>query len=199
MRKGVCILVVFLTLTLGDIFSNGGRDESYSIRRAYIDVLGVFPTAEEIDWYCVYNELGYQLAVEWLIHSPKRLGQPTMSAQELKTKLLSDEYTNKAKSPLVKESLHKAIFYLIGEKYSSDPEKLREAKLKFISYAKLESNGELDVVDRMTYQLMSRTTNLKEANMILAYLRPRLESLPEDEAWLQTLDELLTFEDVCNK
>lgn len=199
MRKGACILLVFLTLTLGDIFSNGGRDESYSIRRAYIDVLGVFPTVEEIDWYCVYNKLGYQLAVEWLIRSPRRLGQPVVSAQELKSKLLSAEYTNNAKQPLTLESLHKAIFYFIGENYSTDPENLREAKIKFINYAKLEANGELDVVDRMTSQLMSRTTNLKEANQILAYLRPRLEALPEDEAWLQTLDELLTFEDICNK
>jgi hypothetical protein len=162
-------------------------------------VLGVFPTVEEIDWYCVYNKLGYQLAVEWLIRSPRRLGQPVVSAQELKSKLLSAEYTNNAKQPLTLESLHKAIFYFIGENYSTDPENLREAKIKFINYAKLEANGELDVVDRMTSQLMSRTTNLKEANQILAYLRPRLEALPEDEAWLQTLDELLTFEDICNK
>ena len=191
--------MVFMALTLGDICSNGGRDESYSIRRAYIDVLGVLPTAEEIDWYCVYNEFGYQLAVEWLAHSTKRLGQPTMSAQELKAKLMSAEYSSKTRQPLSRESLHKAIFYFIGEKYSPIPEKLREAKLKFIAYSKLDTVGDLDAIDRMAYQLMSRTTNLKEANMLLSYLRPRLETLPEEEAWLQTLEELLTVEDVCSK
>jgi hypothetical protein len=191
--------VVFLTLTLGDIFSNSGRDESYQIRRAYIDVLGVFPTAAEIDWYCVYNEFGYQLAVEWLSRSSRRLGEPTLSAQELKTKLLSSEYKSITRQPLPRESLDKAIFYFIGEKSSTDKAKFREAKLKFIAYARLDAVGELDAIDCMAYQLMSRTTNLKEANSLLKCLREGLELCSEEEAWLSVLEALLLLEDVRSK
>jgi hypothetical protein len=196
MRRYACIFLIFLTLTLGDIFSNGGRDESYQIRRAYIDVLGVFPTIEEIDWYCVYNTKGYELAVDWITRHPK---YAHLSESYSKNKLLSDDYKYAPQQPLAAQKLHEAIFYFAGQKYSQDKKALYEAKLKFIAYARQCATNELDAIDYMASELMSRTTRLDEANKMLAYLKSYSATLPEEKAWVAVLDELLKLPDICNK
>lgn len=196
MRRHACILLIFLTLTLGDIFSSGSRDESYQIRRAYIDVLGVFPTIEEIDWYCVYNTGGYELAVDWIIKHPK---YSYLSEAFSRNRLLSDEYKYASQQPLADKKLHEAIFYFAGEQYADDEKALTRAKLKFIACAKQCTINDLDTIDYMTCQLMSRSTKLDEANELLGCLKRSMATLPEDRAWLSVLEEMLKLKDVKNK
>jgi len=196
MRRHACILLIFLTLTLGDIFSSGGRDESYQIRRAYIDVLGVFPTIEEIDWYCVYNTKGYELAVDWIAKHPK---YSYLSEAFSRNRLLSDEYKYASQQPLAEKKLHEAIFYFAGEQYTDDKKALAQAKLKFIACAKQCTINDLDTIDYMACQLMSRATKLDEANKLLGCLKQSMETLSEDAAWTNVLNELLKLKDVRSK
>jgi hypothetical protein len=196
MRRYACIFLIFLTLTLGDIFSNNGRDESYQIRRAYIDVLGVFPTIEEIDWYCVYNTKGYELAVDWLTKHPKYL---QLADPYSRSKLLSDDYKYAPQQPLSLQKLHEAIFYFAGKQYVADKKALYDAKLKFIAYARQCAVNDLDAIDYMSSQLMSRSTKLEEANKMLGHLKEYSQTMSEEKAWVAMLDELLKLPDIRSK
>lgn len=193
MRKGVITISVLLLLTLSDMFPKDKRDDSYIIRKAYIDTLGVFPTVEEMDWYCVYNTDGYQIAVEYLSNKTDK------NAEEVKNWLFSEEYQQEVKSKLTSEELDRAICYFTGEKYSADLEQKKKARLAFVAYAKLEAVSDMEVIDNMANMLMSRATKKDEANQLLACLSSAKNNMPEDAAWLEVLKTLLELEDVSNK
>lgn len=193
MRRKVVTISALLLLAFSDIFPKDRKDDSYIIRKAYIDTLGVFPTLEEIDWYCTYNSNGYQAAVDYLTSKTNK------DPDKLKAWLLSEEYLQEEKAQLSRQELERAICYFAGEKYSNSIADIKKAKLIFLRYAKQSAINDLDTIDYMACQLMSRATRLDEANRLLNCLRTNSEKFSEEETWLIVLDELLKLEDVRNK
>ncbi|NBV85726.1 MAG: hypothetical protein EBS01_05575, partial [Verrucomicrobia bacterium] len=100
-------LLFFLTPAGADTASV--RKEIRKIRRAFLDVLELVPTSEEIDWYVVYNHNGYEMAVDYLIqHVPP---EKMVATRE---KLLHPNYANTGEEPLDKAILEKNVVYLSG-------------------------------------------------------------------------------------
>lgn len=199
MKRTTIILIVFACLVFGEIFSKEQKDDSYIIRRAYIDVLGTLPTIEEMEWYCVYNTDGYRLAVDWLLSNPVYLRKSNGDSQALRELLLSQEYKTKPKVPFSRDNLLAAVFYFVREEYSTEPEKQRKAKLKFLNCARAIASDDLDIIDIFANQLMSRSTRVAEANQLLTCLKNYRALASEDEAWLAVIEELFKLEDVRSK
>lgn len=199
MKRTICILLLFLLLSLSDLFPGDYKDDAYIIRRAYIDVLGIVPTIDELEWYCVYNKDGYDIAVEWLIARPDAKLKDVTDKEELRLALVSEKYKKEASVPVTRKKLEEIICYLAGVKWEASSELASKAKLQFIANARIAQDGDLEAIDRMALQLMSRVTNVDEANSLLRILRCGLESVSEEKAWLNTLEQLMTFEDVTHK
>ena len=193
MRKRAVIVTVLLSLALSDMFPKERKDDSYIIRKAYIDILGTFPTAEEIDWYCVYNTDSYEKAVDYLAN--KTAKDPV----DLKVWLLSDEYQKEEKIPLATEQLDGAIAYFTGNQYMNTPEAKKKNRLTFIEMAKIEATSDTDVLDNMANLLMSRTTSKDEANRLVSCLNAARKNQSEEAAWMTALEALLAIDDVKNK
>jgi hypothetical protein len=175
------------------------KDEARLIRRAYLDVLGVVPTAGELEWYCVYNTDGYIKAVEYILRSSamRLLGEAALSRK--RTALLSDEYKQAASVKLSQAKLEDIIYYLSGYKGEHSAEALRKAKLALIAHARVYEDGDLEAIDRISLGLMGRVTKLDEANSLLRILRCGLDVMSEEESWLNALEQLLLLEDVRSK
>lgn len=199
MKRTICILLLFLLLSLSDLFPGDYKDDAYIIRRAYIDVLGIVPTIDELEWYCVYNKDGYDIAVEWLIARPDAKLKDVTDKEELRLALVSEKYKKEASAPVTRKKLEEIICYLAGVKGKPSLELVFMAKLQFIANARAAQDGDLDAIDRMALQLMSRVTSVDEANHLLRILRCGLETVSEEKAWLNTLEQLMTFEDVTHK
>ena len=69
MRKLIFLALAFLFVLTGKITAK--EDSSFLIRRVYLDVIGVLPTTEEIDSYCVYNTNSYSMAVDFVLQNKK--------------------------------------------------------------------------------------------------------------------------------
>ena len=199
MKRTICILLLFLLLSLSDLFPGDYRDDSYIIRRAYIDVLGIVPTIDELDWYCVYNKDGYGIAIEWLINRPGAKLKDVTDKEKLRLVLVSEKYKKETGSVVSRKKLDEIICYLAGVAGETSIELVSKAKLQFIANARAAQDGDLDAIDRMALQLMSRVTSVDEANHLLRILRCGLETVSEERAWLNILEQLLTFEDVIHK
>lgn len=167
------------------------KDDSYIIRRAYIHILGIVPTEEEIDWYCIYNKNSYELAIKWLV-SKNNIFQEKELPREL--------FLTKNKILLSKPELNKIILYVSGDYDKQDTEQnIRNASLKIISNSKLTALNDLDAIDSIANKLMCRSTNISEANFLLSKLNFFLKNQNENEAWLKIFNEILNLEDVKNK
>jgi len=199
MKRGFSATALILALVAGGLLFASQPDESRIIRRAYLDVLGVVPTASELDWYCVYNKNNsYRLAVDWLTSRPGA-GYNGTHGEELKKFLLSKEYTARKSAPISKDKLNTILLYVAGVEGKPYPVNILNAKLKLVSDALLEETGDTDVIDYMAIRLMSRTTHLGEINSLLDCLRTARKTMLEEGAWLKTLDLLLSLEDVGSK
>lgn len=199
MKRGAWILLISLALSLSEVQSLDYREEARLIRRAYLDVLGVVPTAGELEWYCMYNTDGYGKAVDYILSSKvmKLAGDAALSRK--RTELLSDEYKQAASVKLSEARLEDIIYYLSGYKGEHSAEALRKAKLALIAHARVYEDGELEAIDRMSLGLMGRVTKLDEANSLLRILRCGLDVMSEEESWLNALEQLMTFEGVTHK
>lgn len=184
MRKAVIVCLVLAFVTAGDLKPEVSLDESYIIRRAYLDVLGVMPTTEEIVWYCEYNNDPYTTAVDWLV---KQADEDV----KIRIWLLSKPYKEAAKQPIDPKWLDRNLCYLSGVVYVDDPVYIHNVKLRFIELAKKASDSDLGAIDYMAYQLMSRVTHVDEANRLLGVLK--------QEGWRGVLEAILGLEDVCYK
>lgn len=173
------------------------KDESFLIRRAYIDTIGIVPTIEEIEWYCTYNTTNsYEAAVHYLINNPKcKLNVPK---RLLKMLLMSSEYKAQDKIPMLREQVIKNLFYVVGMgnvlDYSDNNYKI--ACYKLIDNALNYGDDPADSIDYMANCLMSRTTHLSEINGLIRIVKD--SNKPEREALFDVLNVLLTFEDVIN-
>lgn len=186
----------FLVLFLLVFISKGVSEEkeSFLIRRAYLDTVGRIPSIEEIEWYIVYND-GYKSAVEWLDKYPYKINKYS------KEYLLSEEYKNKKREYLSEEQINKNIIFVTGYgKHAFTEETIKKARLSLVQVAsdpELQSN--YDTIDYMANCLMSRSTNIDEANKLSKVFREESSKKNEIEAWIKVLEELLKFEDVITK
>lgn len=183
---------------LGDSFSTGFKNDSRLIRKAYLDVLGTVPTAEETDWYCVYNSDGYVLAVDWLLKK-YQITHKHANLDELREFLLSTDYREASNIAIPKKKIEEIIFYVAGCKYDESLEALNKAKLRLVVIARSWDYSDLDTIDYLAYELMGRVTNKDEANSLLQALRVSLQLGDESVAWLALLEQVLKLDDVRSK
>jgi hypothetical protein len=192
-RKLLCFLLVFLFNTSN---ASDKLDEPYLIRRAYLDALGVIPTIQEIEWYCVYNKNGYSLAIDWILACEKY--NWTLPKDYSRIILLSSEYKELSKMKLTKDQVHKNLLYVTGGDVNNITEKsTKEASLKLIKTAIASSNSEGEAIDYMCESLMSRSTNLEEINKLNKILKESTKN--EDDMWMDVLQEIMELEDVNSK
>ena len=185
----LCILCAFL---VGGALAK--EDESYLIRRAYIDVLGVVPTAEEIDWFCVYNNNSYRLAVEWILQHPSYKWDEIKG--DARIYLHSDLYKTFKKMPLSKKQINHIILYVAGDTREATEENVQKSIKKIINNAINSSLDDLEAVDYICYRLMSRVTHLEEANYFVKKLKEFKKTATEEQSWLMLFNEILLLEDV---
>jgi hypothetical protein len=166
------------------------------IRRAYIDISGHVPTIEEIDWYCVYNKNNsYELAVDTLLSREWILWK--QPKHQIKHMLMSDGYRDQDPVPV---DMRPQIIYIVGMgDVESSPANVHRAKKKLIEFAIMHSNNSDEAIDYMCNALMSRSSNLKEANMLSAKFTHASKMMGDDAAWMMVLDDILQLDDVRHK
>ena len=191
MNRAFPLGIVCLFLVTGGLAK---EDESYLIRRAYIDVLGVVPTAEEIDWFCVYNNDSYRLAVEWILQNPSYKWDEVKG--DAKTYLHSDLYKTLKKMPISKKQMNHIILYIAGDTYEATEENVEKSIKKIINHAINSSSDDVETIDYICYRLMSRVTHLDEANYLSKKLKEFKKTTNEEQAWLMLFNEILLLEDV---
>lgn len=155
------------------------------IRRAYLDVTGMLPTPEEIDWYVVYNRDGYQMAVDYLVKEKK--GPENGWTPEL---LLSEAYRNAEATALDLRVLERNVVYLAGLwKGGEFSEQLLAAgSEKFIRDALLMADDNAgNAIDYMVNALTCRpATAEEETDLLEIYNKISLKS-DEAGAWKTVL------------
>jgi len=170
-------------------------DDSYIIRRAYIDVLGIVPTVDEIEWYCTYNSNNsYKVAVEWIINHPNYRWDETIG--DARSYLHSDLYKTLKKMPILKKRLNEIIVYIAGDIHELTEENVNKSIEKIIKHAINSTDNDLDAVDYISIRLMSRVTNKDEANYLMSFLKEKKKILSEKDAWKELFKEILSLEDV---
>ena len=174
---------------------NAAEDESFIIKRAYLDTIEVIPTQTEIEWYLVYNKNGYEIAVDWLITNKNY--KWNIPKEYAKILLLSKEYQHLPKMLLNQLQIRKNLLYVVGMDQEPTIENVEIAKLSLVKMA-IESGGtETEIMDYMANSLMCRSTNLEENNIISKIIRE--SSKNENDTWLEVLNTILQFEDVKTK
>lgn len=169
--------------------ANPVHREIRMIRRAYLDVTGLLPTPEEIDWYVVYNKNGYEMAVDYLT----KKAAPELS----KETLLSKEYTEAEDTLLDRTVLEKSIIYLTGFWKGTLSDELYETALqKFIKDALLVGDDNVsNAIDYMVNLLTCRPSSATEENELLKIFNK--VSLKENElsAWKTVLLHIFEMHD----
>ncbi len=194
MRK--LILLVLVCLFCSKDVVEASNDDTFLIRRAYYDTLGVFPSYVEIEWYCIYNsDNPYEVAVNWLINNPSN--KWNIPKNYMKMLLLSDQYKNQKMVEISREEVYKNLFYMVGWKnLPITQENIKICSLKLIEFAFKCADNPLDIIDYFTNTLISRSTNVKEANQLMSYYKSIKDTKPEIEVWLSVLNEVLKFDDI---
>lgn len=169
--------------------------DSFMIRRAFIDVISVVPTLEELDWYMVYNTNGYEMAIDWLMnHKDYGCFGHVVYTKEY---LMSNQYKHAKKSKIEKTQVYKNLIYVTGSKMEITPENIRSASLKLIKNVVACRSSDTDIIDYMCESLMGRTSNLEEINKLTKLVKNSKKN--ETQTWLDVLDEILELEDVNSK
>ena len=116
--KGILIsfLVLLLSVTLwgSEIYElKDHLKEPQLIRRVFLDILGVPPTVEELEWFLVYNKNSYQTAVEEVLNRPQTpLNHLVPAIKKLiKGVLLSDQYKLKERQFLSPSERNFILYY----------------------------------------------------------------------------------------
>lgn len=165
------------------------------IRRAYLDISGHVPTVEEIDWFCVYNRNSYELAVDSLLE--RDVSKWNRTKQQMKQMLMSEEYKLQSPRPI---DVDVQIAYVVGMgDQEITPNNINIAKNKLIECARLCSNNEGEIIDYMCNALMSRSSNVQEANMLTHKFIQSSTVHTEDQAWRDVLEDILLLDEVRNK
>ena len=193
MRKFICFFLACSFLVTNKV--NANEDESFFIKRAYLDTIEKIPTIEEIEWYLVYNTEGYKLAVDWLVQNKDY--KWNIPKEYAKILLLSKDYHNLPKMLLDKLQVRKNLLYVVGMDQEPTVENVEIAKLSLIKMA-IECGGtETEIMDYMANSLMCRSTNLEENNILSKIIKESRKN--ENDTWLDVLNAILEFEDVKTK
>jgi hypothetical protein len=192
-RKFICFFLACSFLVTNKV--NANEDESFYIKRAYLDTIEKIPTIEEIEWYLVYNTEGYKLAVDWLVQNKDY--KWNIPKEYAKILLLSKDYHNLPKMLLDKLQVRKNLLYVVGMDQEPTIENVEIAKLSLIKMA-IECGGtETEIMDYMANSLMCRSTNLEENNILSKIIKESRKN--ENDTWLDVLNAILEFEDVKTK
>lgn len=183
--------ILFEGITLGS--SAEQLREIMLIRRAYLDVAGVVPTVEEIDWFVVYNKDGYEKAIDHLFKK--------YNTKLIKDYLLSDGYKNQSLRALSIEELNKSLVYVVGGQMKDiiTEKDVMEAKQKLIDQALKCSDNTDDAIDYMCNALMSRFSNVQENNLLSRKFRDACALGDEQRAWILVVNEIMKLPGVCHK
>ena len=166
------------------------RTEARTIRRAYLDVLELLPTPQEVDWYIIYNQNGYVLATEYL---SQKGGEGVWSLEKLR----AAEYVNGPEQPVERAVLEKNIVYLAGLwKGELTPELFETSCEKFIRDS-LETASENidDTIDWMINLLTCRPSSAAEENELSGIYRKVSLKSSELDAWKTVLLHILELHD----
>lgn len=194
MRTFLILVSVFQFVFGGVMLGSSAEQlrEIKLIRRAYLDVAGVVPITEEIEWFVVYNDKGYELAVDYLFD--------TYNTKLIKEYLLSDAYKNQQDRLLSREELDQMVMYAVGTKGKAVTGKeIHAAKQKLVELALKCSDGTDDAIDYICNALMSRSSNVSENNMLSRKFRDACAVGNENIAWMLIVEEILKLPDVCHK
>ena len=166
------------------------RTETQKIRRAYLDVLGLLPTPQEIDWYTVYNQNGYFLATEYL-------AQKAPTGAWSVEKLRDPSYLDSPEEPVERAVLEKNIIYLAGLwKGDASEDIFATALEKFIRDAlETASDNVDDTIDWMVNLLTCRASSAAEENELSAIYRKVSLKSTELDAWKTVLLHILELHD----
>ena len=197
MKRGLLVLAIALVVLVGELYPSGSNQDSRHIRRLYLEVLGTTPTPEEIDWYCVYNKDSYERAVEYVVSFKSNKINPKFrlkSKYELYNLLMRDDFLIADKRYNSTKNIEDILRYAAGLKSAS----LEECKNKICRDSLSVSENYIDAADYAAMWLMSRVTNLEEANRLNNIVK---QSKGEDslKVMRKLLDEMLTFEDVLTR
>lgn len=190
--RALLFLVLVLELMLDGVNVNGESNtlrDVRLIRRAYIDVSGYFPTPEEIDWFVVYNNNGYEMAVDHLISK--------YAPQCTKQQLMSDEYIHQHPRDISVVILRRSLLYSVGLNPNKDT--LQQGKDRLLNISLACADNESDVIDYMCNIMMSRTANVEESNKLLQLFRNACALSNENTAWMRVIDEIMNLPGVCTK
>jgi len=143
------------------------------------------------------------MAIEWILSRPKdkwTVGWKNINSEDVRKTLMSQNYKHSRKIPLSRDQLNKQLCYLAGEEYTGEYACVIQARSKLIKYALEATDSDVDAIDYLAYQLMSRVTSMDEANYLKGKLKDyKLSAKTEQLAWESILDELLGFEDVKSR
>jgi hypothetical protein len=192
-RKLFCFLLALLVFNTIKVVA---KDTDASlIRRAYLDTIGIVPTSQEIEWYCVYNTNGYELALDWLMnHKDYGCFSHIIYTKEF---LMSNQYRNSRKVKIDKKQVYKNLLYVTGIEEELSLDSISKAQSRLIEYAIACSDGDTEIIDYMCDALMSRASNLQEANILAKIIKNSKKN--ELDTWKDVLNEILKFEDVNTK
>jgi hypothetical protein len=186
-RCFILILILFFGLT-----SSGKCIElkDYQlIRRAFLEILNVPPTPSELEWYIVYNEDSYKTAVEWIVNQTKIKKTIYIDDFSLKDYLNSDYFKTKEFSILDDKVLNFIVCYQTGNSLNN----INSANLDMIELAIKFGEGDvLGTIDYMSLCLISRVTNVNEANK---YLKIFKQYPSEQEGYQAVLNAIKITED----
>jgi len=187
-------LIPFLSLLLTCVAPAAKDDvlhrEIRKIRRAYLDVIELLPTPEEIDWYVVYNQTGYPLAVEFLILKD-------LQKQWTPEQLSNPEYTEAPEQMIERQVLEKSVVYLAGLWTGDMNEAIKEAGTeKFIKNALLATDERVsDAIDYMINLLTCRPSTAAEENEFTQIFNKVSMKGDDMSAWKTVLLHILEMHD----
>ena len=192
MKRIVLTVLCFLSLVAGALSSEIQvlHKEIRQIRRAYLDVLGLVPTPEEVDWYVVYNHNGYMLAVDFLIQHKNSNGW-TRDA------LHAPNYLNQPERDVEQEVLERNVVYLAGLWKGEFSGALFEVGAdKFIKDALLASDDNVaNAINYMINGLTCRPASAAEENEMFQLFNKVSLKASEMDAWRTILLHILKLPD----
>ncbi|MEY2600297.1 MAG: hypothetical protein RLZZ142_2556 [Verrucomicrobiota bacterium] len=160
------------------------------IRRAYLDTLGLLPTREELEWYLVYNQNGYSLAVNFLMQRGPVNGLDA-------ARLVSAEYRDQEERPVPKSVLKRNVAYLAGVYQGGETDELFEkASLKLIEDAMKIGEGYVSgAIDYLVQCLTCRPATLVEVNELSAIFNQVSRKSEDEVAWKTVLAHVMEMHD----
>jgi hypothetical protein len=185
----LCLLLLTASLHADD---DTIRKNIRKIRRAYLDVLEFVPTSEEVDWYVVYNQNGYEMAVDYLAsHTPP--DKVTFTREQL----LDPTYWGRDEALLDKSVLEKNVVYLSGlSKTDFSPQNVELGKELLIKQALLASDDNAaNTIDYLVNELTCRPATLEEANDLLRLFAKVSLKADEMDAWKTVLAHIFELHD----